>query len=244
MSSTEWIALASIMAGFVSLTWQVWAKRGDDKHAAQLDRLNRQLSDLYGPLYALYEEGERNWMLFVACFSRDSRPWAKRGFLPSAAGEFPPPSTDCMVEYRRRMEQLFMPTNTKMESLVIQHADLIVGTQMPEEFSDFLAHVAAAKLLMHRWKKDAAFGPDLWKQHRVEYPHPSALKHRIRGSFEELKSTQQKLLTGSLKSVDEAGLEHRIKARMDELAEQWESRGPSYSDKLDEAKAEMAQVLR
>jgi hypothetical protein len=242
MSSTEWIALASIMAGLVSLTWQVRAKRGDDKHAAQLDRLNRQLSELYGPLYALYEEGERNWMLFVACFSHDSRPWAERTFLPSGSAKFPPPSTDCMVEYRRRMEQLFMPTNTKMEESIIQHADLIVGTRMPDEFSDFLAHVAAAKLLMHRWKEDATFGPNLWEQHRVEYPHPPALKHRIRGSFEVLKATQQDLLTGSLESVDEAELERRIKTRMDKLAEQWARSGPSYSDKLSEAKEEMGQV--
>jgi len=237
MSPTEWIALASIMAGFGSLTWQVRAKRGDDKHAAQLDRLNRQLSDLYGPLYALYEEGERNWMLFVACFSHDSRPWSERAFLPSAADEFPPPSMDSMVEYRRRMKQLFMPTNIKMESLIIGHADLIVGTRMPNEFSDFIAHVAAAKLLMHRWT-DATFGPNLWEQHRVEYPHPPALKHRIRGSFEVLKSTQQELLTGALESVDEAGLERRIKVRMDELAKQWDSNGPSYSDKLNAARAE------
>lgn len=241
MNPTEWIALASIMAGLVSLTWQVRAKRGDDKHAAQLDRLNRQLSELYGPLYALYEEGERNWMLFVACFSHDSRPWSKRTFLPSGSDEFAPPNTNCMIEYRRRMKHLFMPTNTKMEELIIQHADLIVGTRMPSEFSDFLAHVAAAKLLMHRWK-DPAFGPNLWEQHRVEYPHPRALKHRIRGSFEVLKSTQQELLTKELKSVDEAELESLIKIRMDELAEQWERNGPSYSDKLLAARTDMEQA--
>jgi hypothetical protein len=243
MSTTEWIALASIMAGLISLTWQVREKRRDDKHAAQLDRLNRQLSQLYGPLYALYEEGERNWMLFVACFSHDSRPWAERAFLPSGGSDkFPPPNTDTMVEYRRRMEKLFMPTNIKMEALIIEHADLIVGTRMPDEYSDFLAHVAAAKLLMHRWNKDPTFDSNLWKNHRVEYPHPPALKHRIRGSFEVLKATQQALLTGSLESVDEAKLGRRIKKRMNKLAEQWDCSGPSYSAKLIEARAEMRQV--
>jgi hypothetical protein len=43
-----------------------------------------------------------------------------------------------MSEHRRRLEQLFMPTDIKM--VTIEHADLIVGTRMPEEFSDFLAH--------------------------------------------------------------------------------------------------------
>jgi hypothetical protein len=244
MNPSEWIALISILgtisAGFGSLFWQTRAKRGDDKHAAQLDRLNRQLSQLYGPLYALYEAGERNWMLFVARFSHDGRPWAERTFLPSGSDKFPPPEADRMVEYRRRMEQLFMPTNSQMEQLIVQHADLVVGTRMPDEFSDFLAHVAAAKLLMHRWKNDAALSPERWEQHGVEYPHPWALKHLIRGSFEALKSTQQELLTGSLESIDEARLERRIRIRMDELAEQWKREGPSYSDKLREAQAEQA----
>src|SRR5215210_5339283 len=168
MNASEWIALVSILAtisfGFGSLFWQTKAKRGDDKHAIQLDRLNRQLSQLYGPLYALYEEGERNWMLFVARFSHDDRPWSKRTFLPSGSDKFSPPEADRMVEYRRRMEQLFMPTNIQMEKLIVQNADLVIGTRMPDEFSDFLAHVAAAKLLVHRWKNDGAFSPDLWKQ--------------------------------------------------------------------------------
>jgi hypothetical protein len=244
MSPSEWIALvsilATILAGFGSLFWQTRAKRRDDKHAAQLDRLNRQLSQLYGPLYALYEEGERNWMLFVARFSRDSRPWATRTFLPSSSDDFPPPGKESMVEYRRRMEKLFMPTNTRMERLIVEHADLIVGTRMPDEFSDFLAHVASAKLLMHQWKSDSVFGPDQWKRHHAEYPHPPALKHLIRGSFEVLKSTQQKLLTGSIEPVDEASLGREIEKQMKELDEQWKHNGPSYSRKLVEAQAELA----
>jgi len=147
-----------------------------------------------------------------------------------------------MAEYRRRMENLFMPTNTRMEALIVQHADLIVGTRMPDEFSDFLAHVAAAKLLMHRWKNEASFGPDLWKQHHVEYPHPAALKHLIRGSFEILKSTQQKLLTGSLEWVDEARLGRQIEDRMRKLDEQWKRDGPSYSAKLGEARSEPPRI--
>jgi hypothetical protein len=45
-----------------------------------------------------------------------------------------------------------------------------------------------------------------------------------------------------LESVDEAELERRIKTRMDKLAKQWDRSGPSYSDKLSEAKEEMGQV--
>ncbi|MEA2601429.1 MAG: hypothetical protein QOF89_2421 [Acidobacteriota bacterium] len=236
MKPSEWIALASILAGLVgavvSLAWQTWAKRRDDKRAGQLERLNRQLSELYGPLYALYEAGERNWMLFVVHFSHDTRPLAERTFLPSGTDTFPPPDADCMAEYRRRMEQLFMPTNTAMESALAQHADLLVGKRMPDEFSDFLAHVAAAKLLMHRWQKDPAFNLDLWQQYRMEYPHPQWLKHRIRASFEVLKSAQQQLLTGTLDLIDEEELEEQITAQMPGLDKQWHQAGPAYATRF------------
>jgi len=245
MSPSEWVTLVSVLAtilvGFGSLAFQARSKRRDDKRAAQLERLNRQLSQLYGPLYALYEEGERNWMAFVNRFSSDPRPLAVKTFLPSKLDEFYPPTADRMVEYRRRMEQLFMPTNITMELLLVEHADLLVGTRMPEEFSDFLAHVAAAKLLMHRWQTDPAFSPDLWQQHHTEYPHPPEMKNLIRASFEMLKSTQQQLLTGVLDSVDEEKLDGEIKDRMHKLAEQWRRDGPSYSTKLREAPGKPAQ---
>lgn len=245
MSPSEWVALVSllvtILAGFGTLFLQTRTKRRDDERAAQLDRLNRQLSQLYGPLYALYEAGERNWMLFVYHFSGDSRPLATRTFLPSSSDRFPPPDGDRLAEYRRRMEQLFMPTNVKMESLIVEHADLLVGTKMPDEFSDFLAHVAAAKLLMHRWQTDpGAFGLDRWPQHQVEYPHPTELKHRIRASFEALKSTQRQLLAGLLDSVDEVKLERRIEARIEELADEWNRQGPSYAGRFRNAPLQAA----
>jgi hypothetical protein len=242
MKPSEWIALASILAGLVgavvSLAWQTWAKRRDDKRAAQLERLNRQLSELYGPLYALYEAGERNWMLFVVRYSHDSRPLAERSFLPSSSDTFPPPDAVGLSEYRRRMEQLFMPTNIAMETAIVQHADLLVGKHMPNELSDFLAHVAAAKLLVHRWQKDTPFNFDLWQQHRVEYPHPPRLKHLIRASFEVLKLKQQQLLAGFLESVDEEQLNGDIERLMCTLDEAWSNAGPSYSGRIQQEPAD------
>ena len=232
MSTSEYITVASIVAGFCSLAWQTRAKRNDEKRTAQLKRLSEQLSDLYGPLYALYEAGERNWMRFINEYSNDDRVLSQRTLLPSANNNFKAPSEGQLTEYRRRMKQLFMPTNIAMEAVIVGHADLVVGTQMPEQFSDFLAHVAAAKLVVHRWKTDSSFTLDSWEHHRIEYPHPDGLKHIIRASFEILKQTQQRVLTGELEFVDEKTLEKEIGQRMELFISEWNERGPSYASKL------------
>ena len=69
-----WIPAAAILAGALITAWQLGAQRAAARHNVQLTRLNKQLSDLYGPLYALYEAGERNWLQFLCEHSSDKRP--------------------------------------------------------------------------------------------------------------------------------------------------------------------------
>jgi hypothetical protein len=235
MTIAEATALGGLAVTIVVLAWQTKAKRADDKRAAQLQRLGKQLSDLYGPLYALYEAGERNWLQFVATHSHDTRKIEERGFLPDVNDTYPPPNAAEVLEYRRRMEELFMPTNLKMEAAITTHADLIVGTRMPDAFADLLAHVAAANLLVQRWRKAKPdeFGPERWADHHIEYGHPRNLKHLIRASFEVLKDVQQQMLSGRLATVNEADIEALILQHCTVLESQWDRGGLPYVAQLD-----------
>lgn len=218
MTAAESVPLiVTIVLGFATLSWPIYAKRQDDRRAAQLERLAEQLSKLYGPLYALYQAGERNWCHFRDQYSRDPRPPSQRVFLPGPGDTFPPPGPDAIAEYRRRMEQLFMPINERMASVIIEHAGLLVGDHMPEEFSAFMAHVDAARLMVHRWQSDAGFGTDDWEGHHVDAAHPVRLQHAIRASFHVLKEAQLKLLAGELRGIDECDLQMEIAARIDRL---------------------------
>lgn len=218
MTAAESIPLVvTIVLGFATLSWPIYAKRQDDRRAAQLERLAEQLSKLYGPLYALYQAGERNWCHFRDQYSRDPRPPSRRVFLPGPGDTFPPPGPEAIAEYRRRMEQLFMPLNERMASVIVEHAGLLVGDRMPEEFSAFLAHVDAARLMVHRWQSDAGFGTDDWEGHHVDAAHPARLQHAIRASFRVLKEAQLKLLAGELPGIDERELQLKIADRIDEL---------------------------
>ena len=55
----------SIWVPLLILIIQLFQRRRDDKRIIQLKRLNSQLSDLYGPLYAWYEIGRANFEPYI-----------------------------------------------------------------------------------------------------------------------------------------------------------------------------------
>ena len=223
-----WIPAAAILVGALVAVWQLQTQRAAARHNAQLARLSKQLSDLYGPLYALYEAGERNWLQFLCEYSSDTRPLNVRLFLPDSGHSFAPPNSDALSEYRRRMKRLFMPTNYAMQRAISGHADLIIGDELPEELTSFLAHVAAATLLMNQWRTDATTSLDV-EAHRVRYPHPSGLKNYLRAAFKVLKERQQAMLADPKMNLDERDLVEKMNTQKEVEAETWQVKGPSYS---------------
>ena len=135
------------------------------------------------------------------------------------------------------MKRLFMPTNHAMERAVSVHADLIVGQELPEELASFLAHVAAATLLMNRWRTYDPTMLEDFEAHRVRYPHPLGLKNYLRAAFKVLKEAQQAMLADPKMDLDERQLVAQIELRIAEEAKAWRTQGPSYSDVLGQAGA-------
>lgn len=229
-----WIPAFALLVTLLTFAWQISAQRAAARYNVQLTRLNKQLSDLYGPLYALYEAGERNWLQFLCEYSSDKRPLNVRKFLPDPDDSFTPPGTEAIAEYRKRMERLFMPTNRALAKAINEHADLIVGNTMPEELSSFLAHVAAADLLIDRWSTYDQTQKDDFNEHRVRYPHPVELKNYLRAAFKVLKEEQQAMLVNPKWVLNEKQLATQIEARKVQEAEAWRIQGPSYSGMLGE----------
>lgn len=112
-------ALITCAAGIGAVIWQIGAKRNDDKLALQLGRLDKQLSDLYRPLYALDKSGLEHWFAFCRDFSNDPK---HREFFPCDTNvpEFPPPNPRQLKAYRSWMEKVFMPTQTRMEEVIVK----------------------------------------------------------------------------------------------------------------------------
>jgi hypothetical protein len=67
-------AIALILTALLALTGYVVKYLNDLRLAVRkdrLDRVNRQLSDLYGPLFALDRAGYRLWQVFPGRYGRD-----------------------------------------------------------------------------------------------------------------------------------------------------------------------------
>ncbi|MEP7380936.1 MAG: hypothetical protein ABI910_04575 [Gemmatimonadota bacterium] len=99
----------------------------------RLDRVDRQLRELYGPLLALVSASTKTWQAFVGAHLETE---LFRGSLPVAlehAGN--------AALWRHWMTTVFTPLNEAMATLVLSHADLLEDSEMPECLLTLAAHV-------------------------------------------------------------------------------------------------------
>lgn len=219
MDAATFIAALSILITLLGVLWQVNAKRKDDKRAAQLHRLDKQLSDLYGPLYALFEKGDKQWRAFLREFSNSNDP-DFLGFFP-INNEFKPPDREQLRVFRLWSDSVFMPTNTMMEEIIINNAELLIGEEMPKPFLDFCVHVASLRASVAGWKA-LGFDEEDWRKHVAIFPHPAGELHvYIKASFEVLKKEQSLLLSDVSRDINERDLDRRIRDEIKGLKSLW-----------------------
>jgi hypothetical protein len=150
----------------------------------RLDRVNRQLSDLYGPLFALDAAGDRLWQEFRARYPLD---WDST--VPLTMAE--------TAAWRLWMTTIFMPLHRQMKEVVVDHADLLrEAGEVPNCLLDLCANVAGYEIVAEQWRS-GDFEP-LDKDSNVSvvgYPH-RALTPYLETAYHELKEEQGRLLRG------------------------------------------------
>ncbi|MEW1690658.1 hypothetical protein ACIQOF_07880 [Streptomyces sp. NPDC091265] len=147
----------------------------------RLARTNRQLSDLYGPLFALTEANSR---IFAAFKERNARPDGRSPFEHAI-----PPSDDELAEWRLWVTTVFLPNIQAMRDLVIGHADLLSGSEMPPILLQLCAHVSGYEITAARWERGDC------EQHLSVVPFPSEeIAAYARNGFTGLKREQGRLL--------------------------------------------------
>jgi amino acid transporter len=110
----------------------------------RLDRVNRQLSEFYGPLLALVSASQSSWEAFRGRY----RP-VPRSFW----SDDPPPTAEDQAIWRLWVTEVFMPLNLEMVDVVTHHADLLDERQMPPGLLTLCAHVASYKPVVKQWEK-------------------------------------------------------------------------------------------
>jgi hypothetical protein len=146
----------------------------------RLERVDRQLSELYGPLLALVSAGNSSWAAFRSRYRPESR-----FFWDDAE----PPTTAEAEAWRLWMTEVFMPINERIVDVITDHADLLVEPEMPPCLLAACAHVAAYRPVLSSW------GRGDFSEHTSVINFPSAeLLDYASSAFTRLKAEQSSLL--------------------------------------------------
>ncbi|MFI8827972.1 hypothetical protein [Streptomyces sp. NPDC053431] len=147
----------------------------------RLARVNRQLSDFYGPLYALTSTNSRMFQEFLA---NHSRPNGKSPFRDAT-----PPTEAELAEWRLWATTVFLPNIRAMRDVVVDHADLLDEPGMPPVLLELYAHVAGYDITFARWERDD------YSEHQSVVTFPAGDIHRYaEEGFARLQAEQRALL--------------------------------------------------
>src|SRR5918998_2274106 len=144
MDRTEAIALVGVVGAvlgyFVTYGTNLRLAQRNDR----LERINRQLSEFYGPLLALTRSSGQSWR----AFRKRYRPPGSESFWK----DDPPPTKEDTIAWRLWMTTVFMPVHQRMMELVLNRADLIEEPEMPPSLLDLCAHVNGYQAILKEWE--------------------------------------------------------------------------------------------
>ncbi|MFD4522957.1 hypothetical protein ACFWP7_03250 [Streptomyces sp. NPDC058470] len=148
---------------------------------ARLERVNAQLSDFYGPLFALTEANSRIYDAFASTYAR-----------PDGRDPFDhdtPPTEHELAQWRTWATTVFIPNIRAMRDVVVTRADLLIEEEMPSALLDLCAHVYGYEITAARWAEGD------FEQHLSLLSFPGKdLTEYARSRFARLKSEQASLL--------------------------------------------------
>jgi hypothetical protein len=183
-----WVtAVGGISVALVAGLFAYFNSRRSSERQARLDRVNRQLEELYGPALAHAHASATAWLVF------------RSNYRPG--GYFFEPDAALSDEERNAwvawMKFVFMPSNRAIYQLIISKTHLLDDDDMPPPLLAFLAHVAGYEVTLAAWAEGD------YSQLTSLINHPGgSFQEYLANSFSKLKRRQQLLLgmTGSLES--------------------------------------------
>lgn len=152
-----------------------------NQQRSQLERVDRQLRELYGPLFSLARASTTTWSGFVSRYQ-------SKGYFQRGPGVSPKTEEEKAI-WRHWMTHVFMPLNEEMARIVTAHADLLDEQEMPDCLLLLEAHVNGYKGVIKSW------GQRDYSEHMSLTPFPGAdLLKYSEGKYRALKAQQAELL--------------------------------------------------
>jgi len=171
MNDTLITAITAVLLAFLGYIATYWNSLRSSRRKDQLERVNQQLSELYGPMFSLTHASSIAWKWF-----REAHP---------AGAEA---TDDDLKEWRLWMSVVFMPQNVKLYDIILNKSDLLIETVMPQSLLDFCAHTVAMEALLEKWKNQD------YSEHFSVARYPRDIEQYARESYSRLKTEQSKLL--------------------------------------------------
>ncbi|MGC5561655.1 hypothetical protein ACPYPG_02270 [Streptomyces sp. FR-108] len=167
-------ASAGILVAVLVFVLNQLGQARTERRQAKLDRVNSQLRDLYGPLYALVDVNERIWEAL-----HDAGLPSKRQREHSTEWE----------PWHTWVDRALMPANIKMRDLVLNHADLLLDGELSPAVQQFCAHVTSYEVLL-------STGTSSGGHALIRHPGSEYVNY-VRRSFRRLQTEQSTLLSGA-----------------------------------------------
>lgn len=154
-----------------------------EQRKERLEHIERQLKDLYGPLFAFSTALEKAYEAFRS-FYRPGIPY----WNPPESDSSKVTTADEVTAFHLWVREVFMPLNRQLVQTVVDHSELLEEPEIPQCLLDLLAHVAAYEGIIREWE----LGNFSHRTPLIRYPNDNlpqyASKHYLR-----LKKLQAKL---------------------------------------------------
>jgi hypothetical protein len=149
----------------------------------QLERVNSQLGELYGPLLAIFEVSN------IASVSLRSkmRPHEERYFRGGVA----PLTDEEYARWRGWVEFVFAPGNRRARDLIYDKSYLLTGSSVPQVLLEWCAHTQEYEVIIRQWHDGDFSEPDS-KREFSEFA--DELHDYLHENFKTLKARQAELL--------------------------------------------------
>ncbi|MBD0743828.1 hypothetical protein [Streptomyces sp. CBMA152] len=180
MDST--VTAATIAAVAAAVGWLVnhilseRSERNRNKHRARLSHVERQLEELYGPLFFLLHEGTASFKDFSETVGRN---------IFFANGSI---SSEDLNTWLFWVDNDLMPRNSAIQVLLSTKAHLIDAPRMPASYIAFIDHHSSWRVSHLRWKEEGV--PYRWHS-RTNWPREFELD--VIATYEKLKRIQEEI---------------------------------------------------
>lgn len=170
--------IVSILLAFIGYTAKYFNDVRIAKRKERLERINRQLKELYGPLLSLTSSTKAVWYKFRENYRKETIKYFD---------EENPPSSEEKEIWRNWMQTVFIPINKKMYDIILEHGDLIIENEFPESFKDLCSHVESYKTVIKKWELGD------FSEHLSLLNYPIELDQYVEKGYKLLKYEQNKL---------------------------------------------------